>query len=75
MAVVSIAAVDPGSIAASKGLRRGDVILEVANAPVTDPADVDDQVAAARDAGRKAVLMRVQSQRGTRYIALPLDKG
>ena len=72
---VSIAAVDPGGVAASKGLRRGDVILEVANAPVTDPADVDDQVAAARDAGRKAVLMRVQSQRGTRYVALPLDKG
>ncbi len=71
---VVITDVDPGSEAAIKGLRAGDVILEVAGIPVSSPEDVARGVRKARERGRKAVLMRVKSGEQQRFIALPLKK-
>jgi len=69
---VTVTSVDPNSAAARKGLRNGDVILEVAGTPVTQPGDVNARIQQVRKQGRKAVLMRLQSGNQTRFVALPL---
>jgi serine protease Do len=60
---VVIAAVDPNSDAAERGLQRGDLILSVNRQPVTTPAQVLAAVEAARRAGRTSVLLLIK--RGT----------
>ncbi|RIX32714.1 Do family serine endopeptidase [Sphingomonas edaphi] len=57
---VVITAIDPNSDAASKGLRRGDVIISVNRQAVTAPAQVLSAVDAARRAGRSSVLLLVK---------------
>jgi serine protease Do len=67
---VQVAEVDPDGVAAQKGLRTGDVILDVGGKPVTRPGEVQAALNEARSANRKAVLLRVKSEQGTRFVAL-----
>ena len=71
---VVIVNVDPNGAAASKGLANGDVILEVSGKPVSNPEQVKSEIAAARKDGKKAVLMRVQTKDGDRYVAVAFSK-
>lgn len=71
---VVIIEVDPDSEAAEKGLKAGDVILEVAGASVKNPDDVEKGVRSAKDKGRTAVHMLVRSGESQRFIAIPLKK-
>ena len=72
---VVIVNVDPASRAFEKGLRPGDVILEVAGRKVNTPAGFARAIATARQQGRKAVLLLVRSRTGDqRFVALPLKK-
>ncbi|MFL6757438.1 MAG: Do family serine endopeptidase [Sphingomicrobium sp.] len=57
---VVITSVDPGSDAAEKGIRRGDVILSVNRQAITSPAQVLAAIDAARRAGRSSVLLLVK---------------
>lgn len=66
-----IAAVDDGSDAAAKGLRRGDVILSANNQPTTTEAQLNAAVAGARKAGRNAILLQVL-RRGQPAVFLPV---
>ncbi len=68
---VLVADVDPESAAADKGLKEGDVILEVAGKTVSRPSEVANAFAAARSDGKKSVLIRVKSDSGERFLALP----
>jgi serine protease Do len=68
--VTDVAADSP---AAQKGLRAGDVIVEVAQETVKDPKDVADRVGKAKAAGRKSVLMLVDRQGDLRFVAIRLD--
>ena len=70
---VAVINVDPTSEAAEKGLKAGDVILEVGGKPVANPAAVSEGVRDAKSKGRKAVLMQVRSDRQTRFVALSLN--
>ena len=67
-----IAAVDPSSDAATKGLQRGDVITAVGGQPVLTAADFQRQVAAARSARRPSVVIQMQRRGVSRYLALSL---
>jgi serine protease Do len=67
---VVITDVDPDGVAAQKGLRSGDVILEAAGRPVSRPAEISSALDAAKKDGRKAVLLRVRSGDQTRFVAL-----
>jgi serine protease Do len=71
---VVVTGVDPDGRAAAQGLREGDVILEVAGHAVSRPEEVRSAVSEARAEGKKAVLMRVKSQEGTRLVALAFPK-
>ncbi len=72
---VVITDVTSGSPAEDKGLKPGDVITEVQQEEVKIPSDVTDRVEKFRKAGRKSVLMLVQTQNGPRFIALSLAPG
>ena len=66
---VAVVGVDPNSEGAQKGLASGDVILDVAGQPVSTPQEVKSHIADARHQGKKAVLMRVQTANGDRFVA------
>jgi serine protease Do len=68
---VVVAEVDPDSLAADEGLKRGDVILEVGGKAVSRPSEVADEIDAAKSGGKKSVLFRVKSEDGERFLALP----
>jgi serine protease Do len=68
---VQINKVDPASAAAERGLKAGDVILEVSGKEVSTPGDVRDALKAEDG---KRVLMLVRSGDSQRYVALPRDK-
>ncbi|MGQ0660551.1 Do family serine endopeptidase [Sphingosinicella sp.] len=57
---VVITAADPNSDAAQKGLRAGDIILSVNQAPTATPEAVAAAVEAARRAGRRTVLLQIR---------------
>jgi serine protease Do len=74
---VVITQVTPDSAAAQRGLKPGDVIVEVQQEAVSSPADVQDRIDRTRKQNRKSVLMLVQGQgqEGLRWIPLPLEAG
>lgn len=72
---VAISEVDQGSDAAQKGLKPGDVILEVQGEPVKSAGDVEEGVKKAKGLGRKAVLLHVRSGDQKRFVAVQLKAG
>ena len=72
---VVITDVTQSGVAAERGLKPGDVIVEVQQAEVATPEDVMKKVEAQRAQDRKSVLMLIQGQDGVKYVPLPLTKG
>jgi serine protease Do len=72
---VAISEVKSGSDAAGKGLKSGDIILEVQGEKVSQPADVTAGVKKAISNGRRAVLLRVKSGEVLRFVAVQLKAG
>jgi len=70
---VAIAEVDPSSDAAEKGLKAGDVILEVSGEAVKTPDDVAAGVKKAQGLQRKAVLLHIKSSDQKRFVAVQLS--
>ncbi|SDR56309.1 serine protease Do [Rhizobiales bacterium GAS191] len=68
---VAIMRVDPDSPAAEKGLQPGDVITLAAGKTVSTPDDVKKAVADAKRDGRKAVLLQVERDGNSHYVAVP----
>jgi serine protease Do len=71
---VVVTNVDTASDAAQKGIKSGDVILEIGALAVKNPEDVANGVKEAAKLGRKAVLMRIKSGSETRFVAVQLKK-
>lgn len=69
---VKITGVDSKSDAAAKGLKSGDIILEVNSRTVTSPSDVEAAVKEAKKLGRKAVLLTVRSGDQKRVVAVQM---
>lgn len=69
---VKVVEVAPDSPAAERGVRVGDVILEVAGAEVNNP---DDVAQALKIDDNKRVLMLLKSGEDQRFVALPRQKG
>ena len=71
---VVVVKVDPDGPAAEKGLRPGDLILEVSQQEVSTPAEVKARVAKVAKEGGKPALLLVQGQGGLRFVGVRLDK-
>ena len=72
---VVVMKVDPESAAADRGLKKGDVILEVAGRSVGNPSDVREAIEAARTDKKRSVLMRLRSGDASHFVAVPLANG
>ena len=71
---VVVTRVDASSNAADKRLVAGDVILEVGQEPVANPADVARRVDQLKKDGRRAALLQVQSAAGdVRFVAVTIN--
>jgi serine protease Do len=71
---VIITGVDPRSDAADKRLQPGEILLEINQEPVADPADAVKKVKALKDGGKKSALLIVANGQGdTHFVALTID--
>ncbi len=71
---VVVVEADAASPAAQKGIKPGDVIVEAAQDPVTSVEDVAKAIDKVRKAGRKQLLLRVESGKGEmRFVAVPIE--
>jgi len=71
---VAVVGVDPNGPAAERGIKTGDVILDVAGKAVANTAEVRKALSDARTAGKNTVLLRVKTAEATRFVALPIKK-
>jgi serine protease Do len=72
---VVVTDIDPKSAAAERGVKQGDVILEVAGKSVANSGDIGEAVKTAHADNKNSVLMRVRSGEGSHYVAIPLGNG
>lgn len=69
---LAVTAVDEASEAFEKGLRAGDIIVEAGQASVTSISELEERVDAAKEAGRKSLLLLVRRAGDPRFVALSL---
>jgi len=69
-----VVAVDPGSPAAQKRIRPGDVILEIGGIAVDDPAAFNAALGKVAESGQKRALLLVRSGDRQRFVALPTSR-
>jgi serine protease Do len=60
----------PGAL---QGLRPGDLVVAVGRDAIGGPEDIQQKVATAKKIGHKNVLVRVEREGATRFVALPLE--
>lgn len=72
---VVVMKVKPKSASADRGLKKGDVILEVAGKSVSSPDDITSALEAASTDKKSSVLMRLRSGEASHYVAVPLANG
>ena len=72
---VVVTDVEAGSDAQERGLEAGDVIVKVHSMEVRSVKDVEDALKAAAEDGRKAVLIQVERDETSRFVALPVSRG
>jgi serine protease Do len=72
---VIVTSVEPGSPAAERGLKPGDVIEEVNHQAVERPSDVAKAIESAKqDGGKKPALLLVSNGEGVvRFVAVPVN--
>ncbi|WP_375408654.1 Do family serine endopeptidase [uncultured Methylobacterium sp.] len=71
---VVVTKVDPNSTASDKQIKPGEVIVEVGQEAVSNPADVTKRVDQIKKEGRKSVLLLVASATGdVRFVAIGLE--
>ena len=71
---VVITRVDPNSAASDKRIQAGEVIVEVNQEPVANPADVTKKIDDLKAQGRKSALLLVANAQGeVRFVALSIE--
>lgn len=69
---LAVTAVEETSEAFEKGLRTGDVLTEANQQKISTIAELEERVQAAKDAGRKSILLLVRRAGDPRFVALAL---
>lgn len=72
---VAVTDVDPNGPAARRGIRPGDVIVDIGGRAVSSLADIRQALQEARADGRRQALVRLRSGEGVRFVAVPLTAG
>ncbi len=71
---VVVTGVADESAAAKKGIRPGDIIVEVGQEEVSSPDQIVNKVQQVRDTNRKSVLILLQRAEDLRFVALRLNE-
>ncbi len=72
---VVVSHIDNLSEAAKKGLKEGDVIVEVRQEPVSEPQNVIDIIEREKKSGKKSVLLLVNDAGNVRFVVLRIASG
>jgi len=72
---LTIVDVDPDSDAADKGMKAGEKITSVNNQSVATADDVLKVLEQAKKDGRTKALFQIESENGSRFVALPIQQG
>ena len=72
---VTIASVDEDSDASDRGLKQGEKIVSVNNQEVKSADDILKVINTAKKDGRSKALFQIEADNGSRFVALPIDKG
>ncbi len=72
---LTVSAVDPDSDASDRGLKEGDRITSVNNQAVKSADDVVKVINNARKDGRSKALFQIETNDGSRFLALPIEQG
>jgi serine protease Do len=71
---VVVTQVSPGSAAAEKGIKEGEVIVEINQEAIAQPVEIASKTKALKEAGKKSALFLVANPAGeVRFIALTLE--
>lgn len=71
---VVVMTVEPGSVAAERGIAPGNLIVEVNQEATGTPKQVEDRLAALKKEGRRSALLMVADPEGqVRFTALPIE--
>jgi len=71
---VVVTEVADDGVAFEKGVRPGDLIVEVSQQEVTSPDQVIGKIDDARKEGSKRILLLIEGQSGLRFVALSIEK-
>ncbi|MDK1375573.1 MULTISPECIES: Do family serine endopeptidase [unclassified Sinorhizobium] len=72
---VTISSVDPDSDAGDRGLKEGEKIVTVNNQDVKSADDILKVINNAKKDGRTKALFQIETDDGSRFVALPIDQG
>ena len=72
--VVVVDALDPRGLASAHGFKAGDIILDVGGKKVSNPVDVRNAIKDAHMNGKRAVLMQLKSDEGTRFVGVTIAR-
>jgi serine protease Do len=72
---VAITEVPQNGPAAVQGLRPGDILVALGHEPVGTLEELQQKITAAKKSGHKNVLVRVEREGNSRFVALPLETG
>ena len=70
---VVIVEIDGASSAFERGVRQGDVLVEVAQESVVSPADAEEKITDVRESGRRSVLLMLNRGGDLRFVAVEFD--
>jgi serine protease Do len=72
---VVVVGVQPGSPAERSGLQPGDVIQQVNHKTVSSPRQIQEEVKAAHQMGRKSVAIDINRDGQEQFVAVGLEQG
>ena len=71
---VVISNVDPDSAAADKHIQPGEIVVEINQEPVKNPADIGTKLKSLKDQGKKLALLLISNPQGeVRFVAINLQ--
>ncbi|MEM1077642.1 MAG: Do family serine endopeptidase [Pseudomonadota bacterium] len=73
LAGLVVSDIDETSEAYEKGLRAGDVITEAGQEKIASADELEERIAAAKEAGRNSLLLLVRRDNEPRFVALSLN--
>ena len=69
-----IKSLDPQSLAAQRGVRKGDVIVEANQVPLSSPSQFSEILNSLKKSNKKTVLLMIDRKGDRRFVGIRLDQ-